>query len=50
MTIVYQFNGKGKITETALKTGGKNEYVGEHGNPAVLLSHVRRSLGRQVTD
>jgi hypothetical protein len=50
MTIVYQFDGKDKITETQIKTGARNEYSGPNGNPDVLLSYLRSTLGTPVTE
>lgn len=50
MTVVYQFDGKDKITETKLKTEGKNEYSEEYGNLSFLFGCIRDTLGKQVTE
>lgn len=49
MTVVYQYDGTGTITETQLRNGERTEYSGQYGNPEALLSSIRQTLGKQVT-
>jgi len=49
-TVVYQYNGNGKIVETQLRTGEVNEYGGQNGKPKVLLSYIRPTLGEPVQE
>lgn len=48
MTVVYEYDGQGKITEFAAGHA-PNEYTGEHGTPEALLPHLRSSFGTSIS-
>lgn len=50
MTVVYQYDGRGTITERRLGGGPIKTYSGEHGKPEVLLSYVRPTLGKRIAN
>lgn len=47
-TVVYQYDGDETITETRLDTGHVNTFEGIYGRPDILLSYLRKNLGRRA--